>query len=76
MTKQGEYDIIYIETKITQLKGRYHMKRKCIGLTIAAKEEEGIAKKEMLERVAGVDFISVNPFDSGKVVIEVWKIEK
>lgn len=52
------------------------MKRKCIGLTIATKEEEGIAKKEMLERVAGVDFISVNPFDSRKVVIEVWKIEK
>ena len=52
------------------------MKRKCIGLTIATKEEEGIAKKEMLERVKDVDYMSVNPFDSGKVVIEVWKIEK
>lgn len=58
------------------MKGRYHMKRKCIGLTIATKEEEGIAKKEMLERVKDVDYMSVNPFDSGKVVIEVWKIEK
>lgn len=52
------------------------MKRKCIGLTIAKREEEGIAKKEMLERVAGADFMSVNPFDKGRVVIEVWKIEK
>ena len=52
------------------------MKRKCIGLTIAAKEEEGIAKKEMLERVAGVDFMSVNPFNKESVVIEVWKIER
>ena len=52
------------------------MKRKCIGLTIAKREEEGIAKKEMLERVAGVDFISVNPFDNESVVIEVWKIER
>ena len=52
------------------------MKRKCIGLTIAKREEEGIAKKEMLERVAGVDFMSVNPFDKESVVIEVWMIEK
>jgi hypothetical protein len=58
------------------MKGRYHMKRKCIGLTIAKKEEVGIAKKEMLERVAGVDFMSVNPFDEERMVIEVWKIEK
>ena len=52
------------------------MRVKRIGLTIATKEEEGIAKKEMLERVAGVDFMSVNPFDKESVVIEVWKIEK
>ena len=52
------------------------MKRKCIGLTIAAKEEEGIAKKEMLERVKDVDYMSVNPFNSREVVIEVWKIER
>lgn len=52
------------------------MKRKCIGLTIATKEEEGIAKKEMLERVADVDFMSVNPFDKERIVIEVWKIER
>ena len=52
------------------------MKRKCIGLTIAKKEEVGIAKKEMLERVAGVDFMSVNPFNKESVVIEVWKIER
>lgn len=52
------------------------MKRKCIGLTIAEKEEEGTAKKEMLERVSGVDFMSVNPFDKERVVIEVWKIER
>lgn len=58
------------------MKGRYYMRRKCIGLTIAKKEEEGIAKKEMLERVSGVDFISVNPFDSESVVIKVWKIER
>lgn len=58
------------------MKGRYHMKRKCIGLTIATKEEEGIAKKEMLERVAGVDFMSVDPFDKERVVIKVWKIER
>ena len=58
------------------MKGRYHMKRKCIGLTIAKKEEEGVAKKEMLERVAGVDFMSVNPFDKESGVIEVWKLEK
>lgn len=76
MTKQGEYDTLYIETKITDKKGRYHMKIKRLGLTIAAKEEEGIAKKEMLERVAGVNFISVHPFDSRQVVIEVWKIER
>lgn len=50
------------------------MKR--LGLTIAKKEEEKIAKKEMLERVPGVDFMSVNPFDKESVVIEVWKIEK
>ena len=52
------------------------MRVKRIGLTIATKEEEGIAKKEMLERVKDVDYMSVNPFDSEKVVIEVWKIEK
>lgn len=52
------------------------MKRKCIGLTIATKEEEDIAKKEMLERVPDVDFMSVNPFDSESEVIEVWKIER
>lgn len=52
------------------------MKRKCIGLTIATTEEEAIAKKEMLERVVDADYISVNPFSDGKVVIEVWKIER
>ena len=52
------------------------MKRKCIGLTIAKREEEGIAKKEMLERVKDVDYMSVNPFSDREVVIEVWKIEK
>ena len=50
------------------------MKR--LGLTISKKEEVGIAKKEMLERVPGVDFMSVNPFDKESVVIEVWKLEK
>ena len=60
------------------MKGRYHMnmKMKRIGLTIAKKEEVGIAKKEMLERVPGVDFMSVNPFNKESVVIEVWKIER
>ena len=47
-----------------------------IGLTLSKKEEEDIAKKEMLERVKGVDFISVMPFDNESVVIEVWKIER
>ena len=56
------------------MKGRYHMKR--IGLTIAKKEEVAIAKKEMLERVAGVNFMSIHPFDKERVVIEVWKIER
>ena len=56
------------------MKRRYHMKR--LGLTISKKEEVGIAKKEMLERVSGVDFMSVNPFDKESVVIEVWKLEK
>ena len=52
------------------------MKRIRIGLTESKREEEEISKKEMLERVPGVDFISVRPFDNESVVIEVWKIEK